>query len=121
MLGVSVTTIQLIHVIVISVCREHEKALKRVERDSRASGKGQEEMSEAQVLHATQWVKSVTPNKIVRALALLRNASESVKDGEMVGGYKLEIGNLADQVLENVTLIATQILSLKQWHYLKAD
>lgn len=95
MLGVSVTTIQLIHVIVISVCREHEKVLKRVERVSKDKETGHEELREAHEQHATSWVKSTTPNKIVRALALLRDASETVKEGKIVE-YKLEIGNLAD-------------------------
>jgi hypothetical protein len=35
MMSVAVTTIQLIHVIVLNVCREHEKAVKQAEKDLR--------------------------------------------------------------------------------------
>ena len=34
-MSVAVTNIQLIHVIALSVCREHEKAVKQVEKDFR--------------------------------------------------------------------------------------
>ena len=54
------------------------------------------------------------------ALAKLRDATETVKDSK-ANGKTTEVQNLAEQVLENVSLIATHILSLKQWHYLKID
>ena len=120
MMSVAVTTIQLIHVIVLSVCREHEKAIRKAEKDYRDQDKDGNLLADTQKDHAVQWVKSTTPNKIVIALAKLRHAIENIKDTQTMEKTS-EVLNLADQVLENICLTATHILSLRQWHYLKKD
>lgn len=57
MFSVSVTTIYLIHMIVISVGREHEKALKELT--------DKDKLEEEQQRHAAAWITSTNPNKLV--------------------------------------------------------
>ena len=62
MMSVSVTTIYLIHMIVVNVNREHEKALKEIQALDR------QKMEEESQKRALQWVNQTTPNKIIQAL-----------------------------------------------------
>ena len=74
-------------------------------------------MEEESQKRAVQWVNQTTPNKIIQALQRLRDATLSARDNESANGGKQEVQILADQMTECIALVATNILSLRQWHY----
>ena len=74
-------------------------------------------MEEESQKRAVQWVNQTTPNKIIQALQRLRDATLSARDNESANGGKQEVQILADQTTECIALVATNILSLRQWHY----
>ena len=120
LLSVAVTTTQLVYTIVLSVCREHAKAVKAFKRDNKGTedfvNKAEQNMHD----HASQWVKSTQPNKIIQALGQLREAAELFKD-EGIAGNRSELKTLATTVLDNVCLAGTHILNQKAWRFLKTD
>ena len=62
MMSVSVTTIYMIHLIVVNVNREYEKAQMEIQALDR------QKLEEESHKRALQWVNQTTPNKIIQAL-----------------------------------------------------
>ena len=68
---------------------------------------------------AIKWIKANKPEKVLGALQDLMTAIDQIRDLFSEQKTKFEIPNLAEHAAECVSLVATNILSLKHWHFVK--
>jgi hypothetical protein len=88
-------------------------------RSADSKNKGQSKSEEELSKRALNWARATKPEKVIGALQKLMSAIGVTRDTVLVSDPKSEVAKLAEQAAECVSLVATNILSLKHWHYLQ--